>query len=118
MAEMRPLESNIWCPAQPRCPYATRECPFNPGATIIFLLEFLGSFTLPCSLQCLMLLFSSDRQHRKCGQSIFAHLWLGRTRICIAPIPDDELPATWAGQLLLTLQKRKEERWRKRRGSA
>ena len=37
---------------------------------------------------------------RKCGQSIFAHLWLGRTRICIAPIPDDELPATWAGQLL------------------
>jgi len=55
---------------------------------------------------------------RKCGQSIFAHLWLGRTRICIAPVPDDETPTTWAGQLLLTLQKRKEERWRKRRGSA
>ena len=36
----------------------------------------------------------------------------------VAPIPDDEPPATWAGQLLLTLQKRKEERWRKRRGSA
>ena len=53
---------------------------------------------------------------RKCGQSIFAHLWLGRTRICIAPIPDDKQPATWTGQLLLTLQKRKEERWLKRRG--
>jgi hypothetical protein len=53
---------------------------------------------------------------RKCGQSIFAHLWLGRTRICIAPIPDNDRAESWVGQLFLTLQKRKEERWLKRRG--
>ena len=52
---------------------------------------------------------------RKCGQSIFAHLGIGRTRICIAPVLDDETPTIWAGQLFLTLQKRKEERWLKRR---
>lgn len=51
----------------------------------------------------------------KCGQRIFAHLWIGRTRICIAPVPDDETPTTWAGQLFLMLQKRKEEHWLKRR---
>jgi hypothetical protein len=54
---------------------------------------------------------------RLCGQSIFAHLWFGRTRICIAPIPEDETPETWAGQLLLRLQKRKEERWMRRQSS-
>jgi hypothetical protein len=51
---------------------------------------------------------------RKCGQSIFAHFWLGRTRICIAPIPPDEKEALWAGELFLSLQKEKERRWRKR----
>jgi len=51
---------------------------------------------------------------RLCGQSIFAHLWFGRVRICIAPIPENETAATWAGELLLTLQKRKEERWMRR----
>ena len=50
-------------------------------------------------------------QCRHCGQSIFAHLWFGHTRICIAPIPDNETTETWAGQLLLTLQRRKEERF-------
>jgi hypothetical protein len=30
---------------------------------------------------------------RHCGQSIFVHLWLGRNRICIAPISNDEQPA-------------------------
>jgi hypothetical protein len=44
------------------------------------------------------------------------HLWLGRTRICIAPVPDGEAPSRWTGQLFLSLQKRKEERWLKRRG--
>jgi hypothetical protein len=53
---------------------------------------------------------------RKCGQSIFAHLWLGRTRICIAPIPRDDPAASWVGQLFLSLQKGKEQRWLKRRG--
>ena len=53
---------------------------------------------------------------RSCGESIFAHLWLGKTRICLAPIPADEDPQTWAGKLFLTLQQRKEERWLKRRG--
>jgi hypothetical protein len=54
---------------------------------------------------------------RRCGQSIFAHLWFGRTRICIAPFPEDETPEIWAGQLLLRLQKRKEERWIRRQSS-
>ena len=51
---------------------------------------------------------------RRCGQSVFAHLWFGRTRICIAPIPAGETRETWAGQLLLRLQQRKEQRFLKR----
>ena len=48
---------------------------------------------------------------RTCGESIFDHLYSGRTRICVAPIPEGFTRQEWVGSLTLRIQQKKKERW-------
>jgi hypothetical protein len=48
---------------------------------------------------------------RTCGESIFDHLYSGKTRICVAPIPEGFTRQEWVGSLVVRIQQKKKERW-------
>ncbi len=48
---------------------------------------------------------------RVCGESVFDHVYAGKQRICVAPIPEGFTRQEWVGSLVLRIQQKKKERW-------